>query len=427
MRYQPRIAVIGLGYVGLPLAVALSRHFPVLGYDIKQSRVEGIRAGHDLTGEVDASVLRASTLELSSDSASLRQRDVYIITVPTPVDPTNRPDLGSVIAACRMVGKHMSVGAIVVLESTVYPGVTEKICGAEIAKASLLEPGRDFFLGYSPERVNPGDRLHTIDRITKVVAGQTPEVADRLRQIYGAVTGGNIFTARDIKTAEAAKVIENAQRDINIAFINEVTMIFNKLGMSIYDVLDASRTKWNFLPFVPGLVGGHCIGVDPFYLADLATKIGHEPTVILAGRKINDGMGFYIAGKVAEALDAVGKRAGARILVLGLAFKEDVPDLRNSRVMDVIQDLRRRGYKVDIHDPIVDPDEARIEYEVDLLSSLDSASDYDAVVVAVAHKWYCEMSPNAISALLAADGLIADVKGVWRGLAFPPTFHRWQL
>jgi UDP-N-acetyl-D-galactosamine dehydrogenase len=321
----------------------------------------------------------------------------------------------------------LAPGAIVVLESTVYPGVTEGLCGAELGAASRLEPGRDFFLGYSPERINPGDRQHTIERVTKVVAGQTPAVTNTLRQIYGAITNGNVFVARDIKTAEAAKIIENAQRDINIAFINEITMIFNKLDMSIYDVLDASRTKWNFLPFTPGLVGGHCIGVDPFYLADLARRLKHEPAVILAGRRINDGMGSYIANEIGGALTKAGKSSGARILVLGLAFKEDVPDLRNSRVADMLQALRKFSDNVDVHDPIVDRNEAREEYKIDLLPDLGTAAGYDAVIGAVPHRVYREFSARDLVSLISPEGLVADIKGMWRHIKLTPGIKRWQL
>ena len=420
---KPRIAVIGLGYVGLPLAIHMARYFDVVGFDLKESRVAELKSGHDRTGEVDAAALKATTLALTSDATVISGRDVYIITVPTPVDGDNKPDLTAVRAASRMVGKVLAKGAIVVLESTVYPGVTEEICGPEIAAASGLTLGHDFFVGYSPERINPGDREHTVDRITKVVSGQTPEVTTKLAEIYGAVTSGGVFIARSIKAAEAAKVIENAQRDINIAFINEVTMIFNRLGLSVYDVLDASATKWNFLRFTPGLVGGHCIGVDPFYLADLAKKLGHHPAAILAGRTINDGMGAYVGGQIHKALG----KPKARVLVLGLTFKENVPDLRNSKVIDIINELRRLGHAVDIHDPLADLAEAKHEYDVTLLPGLDSARDYDCVVGAVPHDAYAVLDGARLAAYLAPDGLVADVKGMWRRVALPAGIRRWQL
>ena len=333
------IAVIGLGYVGLPLAVALARHCPTIGYDVDKTRIAELRQGHDRTGEIDAAVMTDSALTVTDNDAAIAGSEVYIVTVPTPVDADNQPDLRLIRAACANVGKLLAVGDIVVFESTVYPGVTEDICGPALAVASGLECGRDFFLGYSPERINPGDREHTVDKITKVVAGQTPEVLDRLADLYGKVTSGGVHRAADIKTAEAAKVIENAQRDINIAFVNEVAAICQKLKISVHDVLEAAGTKWNFLPFTPGLVGGHCIGVDPFYLAYQAQKLGHDPQIILSGRRLNDAMGDFIAGCIDENMSGPG-----RVLLLGLTFKENVPDLRNTKVIDVIGGLRDRGH-----------------------------------------------------------------------------------
>lgn len=416
----PRIAVVGLGYVGLPLAVALARHFRVVGFDANPMRTEELKQAHDRTGEVDNATLRATTLEVVEAADAMRRSDVFIVTVPTPVDDANEPDLGAVVAACRTIGSVIAKGAIVVLESTVYPGVTEGICGPEIATVSGLTVGRDFHLGYSPERINPGDREHTVERIVKVVAGDTAKTADTLAHIYGAINGGNIFVAKSIKTAEAAKVIENAQRDINIAFVNEVTMIFKKMNLSIYDVLAASATKWNFLPFRPGLVGGHCIGVDPYYLAYLAQRLGHNPEVILAGRRINDAMGAYIAKEIIQALAArPGAKAGGRILVLGLTFKENIPDLRNSKVVDLIKVLRAGGYWVDVHDPHADPGEAKSLYGLDLLESLAGAGGYDCVVGAVAHDEYRELSSKDLARMLVPRGMIADVKGMWRDLSLP--------
>jgi len=434
MSKSSRIAVIGLGYVGLPLAVALARKFPTTGFDINEKRVAELRAGHDRTGEVRCADLGAANLALSARAEEIRGQDVYIVTVPTPVDGRNRPDLGAVRAACRTVGEVMGKGAIVVFESTVYPGVTEEICGPELEVASGLVCGRDFFLGYSPERINPGDREHTVDRITKVVAGQTPEVAERLAMVYGAVTTGGVFLARDIKTAEAAKVIENAQRDINIAFINEVTMIFERLGISIYDVLAASATKWNFLNFSPGLVGGHCIGVDPFYLAHVAQEHGHHPEIILAGRRINDGMGPYAARKIAERLMEIrpgftGRPSGLhpRVLVLGLTFKENVPDLRNSKVIDLVTTLTERCCQVDVHDPLADPNEAKEDYRLTLLPDLDKAAGYDCVVGAVSHAAYAGLDGKAFQRLLSPGGLIADLKGMWRATKLPDGMPVWRL
>jgi UDP-N-acetyl-D-glucosamine/UDP-N-acetyl-D-galactosamine dehydrogenase len=334
-----KTAVVGLDYVGLPLAVALARHGPVTGYDRDPERIRELRARHDRTGEIDADALAATTLELTADGPSLAGHDIYIITVPTPVDAHNVPDLTAVCSACRTIGGAMSAGAVVVLESTVYPGVTEEVVGPALAAASGLRCGVDFFLGYSPERINPGDRQHTIDRLTKVVAGQTEAVTERLAAMYRRITGGQVFIARDIRTAEAAKAIENAQRDINIAFVNEVAMICQRLGLSAYDVLDAARTKWNFLDFRPGLVGGHCIGVDPFYLANKARAVGHEPHIILAGRAVNDAMPSFIVDRLAAQLTP-----GASILMLGLTFKENIPDLRNSKAAELALELRRTLY-----------------------------------------------------------------------------------
>ena len=422
-----RIAVIGLGYVGLPLAVGLARHFDVLGVDINERRIAELKAGEDRTREIARDQLRASPLKFTVAAEDARGRDIYIVTVPTPVDADNAPDLGAVRLASRMVGKVMGRGAIVVYESTVYPGVTEQIAGPELEAASGLKCGADFFLGYSPERINPGDREHTVDRITKVVSGQTPEVAKILGEMYGKVTSGGVFLAKDIRTAEAAKVIENAQRDINIAFINEVATIFQKMGISMHDVLAAAATKWNFLPFTPGLVGGHCIGVDPFYLAHAATALGHHPEIILAGRRINDAMGGYVAECVARELARQNRGAGARILLLGLTFKENVPDLRNSRVIDIIDGLKPRGFQIDVHDPLADPEQARREYGVTLLTKLHGGLPYHAVVGAVPHEAYKAFTTATFAQLLVPDGLVADVKGMWRDTALPNGIKRWTL
>jgi UDP-N-acetyl-D-galactosamine dehydrogenase len=332
----------------------------------------------------------------------------------------------------------MAKGAVVVFESTVYPGVTEEVCGTELATASGLVCGRDFFLGYSPERVNPGDKEHRVDEITKIVAGQTPEVTAKLEEIYGNVTRGGVFTARNIKTAEAAKVIENAQRDINIAFINEVAQIFQNLGLSTQDVLDAAMTKWNFLPFKPGLVGGHCIGVDPFYLAHCAKEAGHNPEIILAGRRINDDMGRFIAKRINSILrqedkeDKDSKDKTARVLVLGLTFKENVPDLRNSKVIDIIRHLVELGHDVTVHDPLADATEAKKLYGVDLcaeedVSKMRGDGVYDCVVGAVAHDLYCHFTTESFAGMVASGGLVADIKGLWRHINLPEGVRRWNL
>jgi UDP-N-acetyl-D-galactosamine dehydrogenase len=419
-----RIVVVGLGYVGLPLAVALARRFRVTGLDIDAQRVDELRRGIDRTGEIEPDTIAASTLTLTADAAEAAGAEIYIITVPTPVDQANRPDLRPVIGASRAVGKLLDGGVtpIVVYESTVYPGVTEEICAPILEEVSGLKCGEDFFLGYSPERINPGDRVHTVDKIVKVVAGQTPAVTDVLSEMYGAVTSAGVFRAASIKAAEAAKVIENAQRDINIAFMNEITQIFSKLGISIWDVLDAARTKWNFLPFQPGLVGGHCIGVDPYYLSHRAQELGHDPQVILSGRSTNDGMGAWVAERLHEARG--GK--GGSVLVLGLTFKENVPDLRNSRVIDLVRRLEQLGHWVSVHDPRARPDEALHEYGV-VLDPEALNGRYDLVIAAVAHQEYAAMDAGALEGLIAEGGLMADLKGMWRQRDLDSGIARWSL
>jgi UDP-N-acetyl-D-glucosamine/UDP-N-acetyl-D-galactosamine dehydrogenase len=408
---KENIVVIGLGYVGLPLAVALARNFAVTGLDIDDRRVEELKRGSDRTHEVEEQLLRASSLKLTSRASDCAGADIYIVTVPTPVDERNEPDLRPVIGATRSLAALLDPAKkpIIVYESTVYPGVTEDICGPLIEEVSGLRRGRDFFLGYSPERINPGDREHTVDRIIKVVAGENEAVTDRLAAIYGAVTSAGVFRARSIKTAEAAKVIENAQRDINIAFMNEITQIFAKMDISIWDVLDAAGTKWNFLKFQPGLVGGHCIGVDPYYLSFRAQQLGEDANVILAGRSINDRMGSWVADRLHERRGSAG-----RALVMGLSFKENVPDLRNSRVIDLIRRLSEHGYDLTVHDPLADAAEARHEYGIDLASDALDGS-YDLVVLAVPHDAYAEIGNDRLAGLVAEGGLLADLKKLYRG------------
>jgi len=416
------VVVVGLGYVGLPLALALARSSRVTGFDIDSVRVRELHEGHDRTREVEPEMLAASTIKMTDDPGACRGADIYIITVPTPVDAQNQPNLGPVISATRTVAALIEAERrpIIVYECTVYPGVTDDICGPLIEQETGLKRGRDFFLGYSPERINPGDREHTVDRITKVVAGENDEVTERLAALYGAVTTGGIFKAASIKTAEAAKVIENAQRDINIAFMNEITQIFSRLDISIWDVLAAARTKWNFLPFHPGLVGGHCIGVDPYYLSFRAQELGIEPNVILAGRSINDGMGAWVA----DQIHARRARPGS-VLVMGLAFKENVPDLRNSRVVDVIERLKALGHEVVVHDPLARDDEARHEYGIDLDAGALGRS-YDVVLVAVAHEAYRDLPDDRLAALLAPGGLFADLKNLYADRPLPG-LQRWSL
>jgi UDP-N-acetyl-D-glucosamine/UDP-N-acetyl-D-galactosamine dehydrogenase len=417
-----RIAVVGLGYVGLPLGLVLSRHFSVTGYDSSDKRRAELEQGIDATSEVASKTLCATAMRVAHDFDEIRHCNIYIVTVPTPIDAHNEPDLSALRAACRSVGGVLAAGDTVVFESTVYPGATEEICGPELEHASGLECGREFFLGYSPERINPGDELHTIETVCKVVAGQTPEVTAILEYIYGTALTAGVHLAPNIKTAEAAKVIENAQRDINIAFINEITMIFQKMGIDTSDVLAAAQTKWNFLNFQPGLVGGHCIGVDPFYLAHAARQVGHDPAVILAGRRINDGMAAFIA----EQLSGLIRPAG-QILVLGLTFKENVSDLRNSKVADLVEALKGYGHEITVHDLKADRGQAKIMYNIDLIANLDDCKDFDAVIGAVAHHEYGNLEAASLLDLIKPDGLLVDLKGIWRNHEFPAPSRYWQL
>jgi UDP-N-acetyl-D-glucosamine/UDP-N-acetyl-D-galactosamine dehydrogenase len=423
-----KIAVIGLGYVGLPLSRALSMHYPLVGFDIDAARINELQQGLDRTSEMSSARLRDAAIHYSGDSEDLASCNVFIITVPTPVDDNNQPDLTAVKAACRTLAPALGVGNVVVLESTVFPGVTEDVCGEELAAGSGLKPGTDFFLGFSPERINPGDKEHTVSKITKVVAGQTPAVTELLASIYGAMTNGNIFKAKNIRTAEAAKVIENAQRDINIAFANEVAMIFDHMGLNSADVFAAANTKWNFIDFKPGLVGGHCIGVDPYYLAHAAREMGHEPEVILAGRRINDGMATFVANRISRELEQLpGGNSPRRVLVLGLTFKENVPDLRNSKAADLVAALEELGHDVDVHDEMADPARASREYGIDLLKELPGQEDYDCVVGAVSHAAYYAFDDDRLAGLLLSGGVVADIKGIWRHLDLGKDYRRWEL
>ena len=415
---NPRIAVIGLGYVGLPLALALAGKFQTWGIDVDKGRIAELREGHDRTGEVARDVLKASAIQLRTELETCPPCDFYIVTVPTPIDADNRPDLALVIKASRAIGAVLARAVaggrkpVVVYESTVYPGVTEDVCAPVLAEISALEPGSDFFLAYSPERINPGDCEHTVDKITKVVAGQNPEVLERVAAIYGAITSGGVFRASSIKVAEAAKVIENAQRDINIAFMNEIAQIFARIGISTWDVLAAAGTKWNFLPFTPGLVGGHCIGIDPYYLAHRARELGIQPNVITAGRGINDSMAVWVAHELHEARH---RKAGS-VLVLGLTFKENIPDLRNSKVADLAAVLGELGHQVVVHDPMADPGEAEHEYGIALAEALPQGP-FDMVLLAVPHRVYLDLGVDALRGLVAPGGTLADLKGVLAGRA----------
>ena len=409
-----RVVVVGLGYVGLPLAVAMAKHFDTIGLDIDQRRIAELESGHDRTGEIESPRLAASALALSADPHACPPADVYIVTVPTPIDGANRPDLRMVEAASRTVGAMLPAALaegrvpVVIYESTVYPGVTEDICGPILEQHSGLICGRDFFLGYSPERINPGDREHTVDKITKVVSGQNAETLERVAHLYNAITTGGVFRAASIKAAEAAKVIENSQRDINIAFMNEIAQIFSRMDLSIWDVLAAARTKWNFLPFSPGLVGGHCIGVDPYYLSHRAEQLGLDPRVILSGRGINDSMAGWVAGELHRARRG---RPGS-VLILGLTFKENIPDLRNSKVADMVSALGRLGHGVAVHDPHADAGEALHEYGIPLVAD-PFRRKYDMVVLAVPHADYLAAGAGHFRALLKKGGTLADLKGVF--------------
>jgi UDP-N-acetyl-D-galactosamine dehydrogenase len=408
-----KLAIVGLGYVGLPLAVEFGKRYDTMGFDINKARVEQLRAGHDSTLEVDADELaRSPGLRFSAQLDDIRDCNVYIVTVPTPIDLAKRPDLTPLVKASETLGKVLKPGDIVVYESTVYPGCTEEVCVPILERTSGLVYNRDFFAGYSPERINPGDKQHRVTTILKVTSGSTPEAADFVDRLYGSVITAGTHKASCLKVAEAAKVIENTQRDLNIALVNDLAILFNKLGIDTLDVLQAAGTKWNFLPFRPGLVGGHCIGVDPYYLTHKAQEVGHHPDVILAGRRTNDGMGSYIASEVIRLMVRKGiNPVRARILVLGLAFKENCPDLRNTRVVDIVHALRAYNADVDIHDPWVSAAEAEHEYAITPLA--DPASEhYDAVIVAVGHRQYVAMGTEGIRQFGKPLSVIYDVKYV---------------
>ncbi|MDJ0971460.1 MAG: nucleotide sugar dehydrogenase [Kiloniellales bacterium] len=427
-REAERIAVIGLGYVGLPVAAAFARHFPVVGYDIDAARVAALSRGEDWTGEIAAADLSTlKSLTLTDDPGALAGTTVFIIAVPTPVDGDRRPDLGAVMRACDDIGPALAPGSLVVVESTVYPGVTEELCGPRLEAASGLRAGRDFTLGYSPERINPGDRERRLETITKVVSGQDAATLDRVATLYSAVVDAGVHRAPSIKVAEAAKVIENTQRDLNIALMNELAIIFHRLGIPTRDVLAAAGTKWNFLPFTPGLVGGHCIGVDPYYLTAKAEAAGYHPEVVLAGRRINDGMGSFIAQ---ELLRHLGKREGSltkmRVAVLGLTFKPDVPDLRNSKVPDIVAELASFGVAAAVADPLAPRDLARQVYGLELEPE-DNLVGLDALILAVPHRAYLERPIAALLAPLKPDGLVFDLKSVLDPATIPEGLSYWSL
>jgi UDP-N-acetyl-D-galactosamine dehydrogenase len=392
-----KVGIVGLGYVGLPLAVEFGKHFDTVGFDIKPERIRQLRAGNDVTLETTKAELRgAKRLSFSSELKSLKSCRVYVVTVPTPIDQHKQPDLSPLVGASKTIGQVLKKGDVVVYESTVYPGCTEEICVPILEKVSGLKFNVDFFAGYSPERINPGDKEHRLSTIRKVTSGSTPEVAEFVDKLYGTIIRAGTHSASSIRVAEAAKVIENTQRDVNIALINELALIFRRLGIDTEEVLKAAGTKWNFLPFRPGLVGGHCIGVDPYYLTHKAQQIGYHPEMILAGRRLNDNMGQYVANEIARLLNTRRIHAsGARALVMGLTFKENCPDLRNSKVVDVIQELKNYGMKVDVYDPWVDKAEAHHEYGLKPISK-PREGVYDAVVLAVSHNQFREMGVDAV-------------------------------
>ena len=423
-----RIAVIGLGYVGLPVALAFARKFDhVVGFDINEERVRELRGGHDRTNEVEDADLADTSLKITADLADLAGCTLHVVTVPTPIDGNRQPDLRPVVAASKTVGSVLEKGACVIYESTVYPGVTEEVCGPILEEVSGLRCGVDFTLGYSPERINPGDKVHTLERIVKVVSGQDAPTLERVAGLYEAIIEAGVHRAESIKVAEAAKVIENTQRDLNIARMNELALIFDKMGIRTKDVLAAAGTKWNFLPFTPGLVGGHCIGVDPYYLTAKAEALGYHPEVILAGRRINDGMGAYVAQRAVKMMIQRGRPVkGARIGVLGLTFKEDVPDLRNSRVPDVLEELHAFGVTTLVHDPEADPAEAMHEYGVELVD-WDALRDLDGVVLAVSHRAYLEMDVERLLGVVDSGGVVVDVKSALDPRTVPTQYGYWSL
>lgn len=424
--HQRSVAVIGLGYVGLPVLVAFAKTGQkAIGFDINKERIEALKNGHDATAEIDDADLGGMSDRFSHDPLALRQADFFIVTVPTPIDTARRPDLSALRSASATVGRALRKGAIVVYESTVYPGATEEVCLPILERESGLAAGKDFWLGYSPERINPGDKIHRFETIQKVVAAQDGASLDVVAQVYGSVVKAGIYRASSIKVAEAAKVIENAQRDINIAFMNELSEIFHMLGIDTAEVLAAAGTKWNFLPFMPGLVGGHCIGVDPYYLTHRAEIAGYHPEIILAGRRINDGVAQRVAR---ECLRLMVRRGVAypKVTVLGLTFKEDVPDIRNSKVADIVFELRGAGVSVTVHDPLADKEEVQAEYGI-TLSSNDMLGAADAVILAVPHRAYLEQGWALVRSCVKPGGLVMDIKSRLNPSQAPEGLEVWRL
>jgi UDP-N-acetyl-D-galactosamine dehydrogenase len=421
-------AVIGVGYVGLPVAVALAKKFaPVIGFDISQRRIAALQDAKDVTGEVSATALRETSLRLTADAEALGEASFFVVTVPTPIDAERRPDLTPIESACGLIGPRLKPGAVVVFESTVYPGLTREFCGPLLAKASGLRQGIDFKLGYSPERINPGDEQHRFETIVKVVAGEDEATLERVASVYSRIVEAGVYRASSLEVAEAAKVIENTQRDLNIALMNELAIIFDRLDIRTRDVLEAASTKWNFLPFTPGLVGGHCVGVDPYYLTARAEAAGYYPQVILSGRRINDGMGGFIAQRLVKLLIAAERPVkGAKVGIVGITFKEEVSDLRNSRVPDIIAELREFGISALVADPLADPEEARHEYGIELVS-LEEFTKLDGLILAVPHRVLGNAGWEKLFAALAPGGVFVDVKSVVDRDGLPPGLHYWSL
>ena len=411
---KDKIAVIGLGYVGLPLTVQLSEHFNVVGYDLKQERIDDLKAGKDITLEVSEEALSNTDIVFTSNPSELAQCRLIIVAVPTPIDEHRIPDLQPLRSASAIAGKHLQKGSCVVFESTVYPGVTEEVCLPILEHESGLIMGKDFSLGYSPERINPGDKIHTLDKVVKIVAGSDDQTLRLLAQVYGLVVKAGIHEVSSIKVAEAAKVIENTQRDLNIALMNELAMIFDRIGIDTKEVLKAAETKWNFLSFEPGLVGGHCIGVDPYYLTFKSESLGYHPEMILAGRRINDNMGKYIAERTVKVLIRSGKQVrDSRVGILGITFKENVPDLRNTKVVDIVKELMDYGIEISVHDPLADSEEAKQYYGIDL-KPFEDLSGVDAVIIAVKHNAYLQMGLSEISRLCTNHkAVVIDIKGAF--------------
>lgn len=414
MNQGKTIAIIGLGYVGLPLAVEFGKQRAVIGFDINPKRVAELQAGHDQTLECNAQELaQAKHLRYSCDLAELQTASIFIVTVPTPVDQANRPDLTPLVKASETVGKALKAGDIVIYESTVYPGATEEVCVPVLEKCSGLKFNQDFFCGYSPERINPGDKQHRLPSIKKVTSGSTPETAKTVDALYASIITAGTYLASSIKVAEAAKVIENTQRDVNIALMNELSLIFHKLGIDTLEVLQAAGTKWNFMPFRPGLVGGHCIGVDPYYLTHKAQEVGYHPEVILAGRRINDGMASHVADQTVKLMLRKGLPVlGSRVLVLGLTFKENCPDVRNTKVVDIVRTLQSYNAQVDVYDPWIDVAEAQHEYGLQCLTDMPAAGQYAAIVLAVGHEQFMAWGESGIKALGQAGAVLFDVKSI---------------